>query len=138
MHGQILEEFGGGRIGIGRFVDTWDASFGGLGEAGLAAMALAALAGLLGNRLVGSSADGEGRLDVGDLRGGLVEWRWGLGGSAVVMGFLSLRCCLRRWLPATLEAGWRSGVGGLAAVMAFLRVRRCLQRRVPASPVASA
>jgi hypothetical protein len=67
MHGQILEEFGGGRIGIGRFVDTWAASFGRLGEAGLAAMALAALAGLLGNRLVGGGVDGGGRLDVGDL-----------------------------------------------------------------------
>jgi hypothetical protein len=79
MHGQIFEEFGGGRIGIGRCVDTWAASFGGLGEAGLAAMALAALAGLLGSRLVGGGADGGGRFDVGNLRGGLAEWRWGLG-----------------------------------------------------------
>jgi hypothetical protein len=42
-------------------------------------------------------------------------WRSGVGGLAVVMGFLSLRCCLRRRLPAFLEVGWRAGGVALGA-----------------------
>jgi hypothetical protein len=79
MHGQILEEFGGGIIGVGRFVDMWAMSFGRLGKAGLAAKVLVALAGLLGNWLVGGSVDGGCSFNVGDLRGGLADWGWGLG-----------------------------------------------------------
>jgi hypothetical protein len=59
MHGHILDEVGGGIIGVGHFVDTsWAATAGGFGEAGLAAKALAALAGLLGTWLVVGGADG--------------------------------------------------------------------------------
>ena len=73
MHGQILDESGGGIIGVGCFVDTWAAWFGGLGEAGLAAKALAALAKLLGSRPDGGGVDGGCSFNVGDLRGRLAE-----------------------------------------------------------------
>jgi hypothetical protein len=75
MHGQILDEVGGGVIGGGHFADTWAASFGGLGAAGLAAKALGTLAG----GLVVGGVDGGCSFNVGDLRGGLAKWRWGLG-----------------------------------------------------------
>ncbi len=103
MHGHILDEVGDGIIGVGRFVDTWAASFGGLGKAGLAAMALAALAGLLGSRLVGGGADGGCSFNVGDLRGGLAEWRWGLGRFDGLFEFALLF--------ATAGAGESSGFG---------------------------
>ena len=111
MHGQILDEFGGGRIGIGRFVDTWAASFGRLGEAGLAAMALAALAGLLGSRLVGGGADGGCSFNVGDLRGGLAEWRWGLGRFDGLFKFALLFSTAGAGDLRGRLAEWRWGLG---------------------------
>jgi hypothetical protein len=98
MHGQILDEVGGSIIGVGRFVDTWATSFGGLGKAGLAAKALGALVGLLGNWLVGGGADRGCRVStLVTLEAGCPS---GVGGLAVLLAFLSLRCCLQRRMPA--------------------------------------
>jgi hypothetical protein len=103
MHGQILDEVGGGVIGGGHFADTWAASFGELSTAGLAAKALGALAGWLGNWLVVGGVDGGCSFNVGDLRGGLAKWRWGLGRF---YGFLEFVL-----LFATADASESSGFG---------------------------
>jgi hypothetical protein len=103
MHGHILDEVGDGIIGVGRFVDTWAATAGGSGEAGLVAKALAVLAGLLGTWLVVGGADGGCRFNVGDLGGRLAEWRWGLDRCDWFLEFALL--------SATAGAGESSGFG---------------------------